>query len=176
MAGLATLPAHGQGEGTGYRLSAGDEVEIRVFRHEDLSGKFTLGSDGAVVLQFVGGVKLSGLTPEQARQRIESLLADGWLRKPQVTVNVADFARNTITVTGQVNHGGAFNVPRNKPFTISQAIGMAGGFNTRANPRAVILKRGNRSLIVNIKAIHEDPSQDITLQDGDEVIVKESRF
>ena len=159
-----------------YRLNTGDTVEIRVFRHEDIGGKFTLGSDGAVGLQFIGPVTLNGLTPAQAKQRIEALLADGWLRKPQVTVNVADFAKNSITVTGQVNRGGAFNVARNKPFTVAQAIGMAGGFNTRANTKAVMLKRGEKSFTIDVKAIFENPSLDLPLKDGDVLFIKESRL
>lgn len=159
-----------------YRLSTGDAVEIRVFRHDDIGGKFTLGSDGAVVLQFIGAVTLNGLTPDQASKRIEALLADGWLRKPKVTVNVADFAKNTITVTGQVNRGGAFNVARNKPFTVAQAVGMAGGFNTRANAKAVMLKRGTKSYTIDVRAIFENPSLDIPLKDGDVLFVKESRL
>ena len=159
-----------------YRLNTGDSVEIRVFRHDDIGGKFTLGSDGSVGLQFIGPVILNGLTPDQAKQRIEAKLADGWLRKPQVTVNVADFAKNTITVTGQVTRGGAFNVARNKPFTVAQAIGMAGGFNTRANAKAVMLKRGAKSFTINVKEIFENPSLDIPLKDGDVLFVKESRL
>lgn len=116
----------------------GDAVQIRVFRYDDPGGKFTLESDGAVVRQFIGRVTLGGRTPEQEWLRIESLLADGWLRKRQVTVNVAGFAKNTIIVTGQVNRGGAFNAARNKPVTVSLAIGMAGGFNTRANSKTVL--------------------------------------
>ena len=174
--GTAMPRATAQAAATGGRLGPGDAVEIRVFRHDDLGGKFTLGSDGAVVLQFIGRVTLGGLSPEQARLRIESLLADGWLRKPQVTVNVAEFAKNTITVTGQVNRGGAVNVARNKPFTVSQAIGMAGGFNTRANPKAVILQRDNKPYTINVKAIQQDPSRDIPLKDGDVLVVRESRL
>ena len=159
-----------------YRLNTGDTVEIRVFRHEDIGGKFTLGSDGAVGLQFIGPVTLNGLTPAQAKQRIEALLSDGWLRKPQVTVNVADFAKNFITVDGQVNRPNGFSVARNRPFTVAQAIGMAGGFNTRANAKAVILKRGAKSYTINVKAIYENPSLDLPLKDGDVLFVKESRL
>jgi protein involved in polysaccharide export with SLBB domain len=171
----AWLPAQtAAGSGT---LNAGDVVEVRVLRHDaELGGKFTLGADGTIELQLIGRVGLQGLTPEQAGRRITALLADGWLRKPQVTVNVADFARNTITVTGQVNRGGAFQVARNKPFTVSQAIGMAGGFNPRANPKAVMLKRGEKAYTINVRAILEDPSLDIPLRDGDVLFVKESRI
>jgi polysaccharide biosynthesis/export protein len=163
-----------QAQGSGGRLDVGDVVDIRVFRHEELGGKLTLGSDGAVILQFVGPVVLQGLTPEQARQRIEGLLANGWLRKPEVTVNIAEFAKNVITVQGQVNRGGAFSVARNKPFTVSQAIGMAGGFNTRANSKAVVLKRGEKTYTINVKEIQTKPSLDIPLRDGDVIFVKES--
>ncbi len=162
---------------SGGTLNVGDIVEVRVLRHDaDLGGKFTVGSDGTIELQLIGRVALKGLTPGQAGQRITAALADGWLRKPQVTVNVADFAKNTITVTGEVNRGGAFNVSRNKPFTVSQAIGMAGGFNTRANAKAVMLKRGDKSYTVNVKAIFQDPSLDIPLRDGDVLLVKTSAF
>ena len=158
-------------------LAPGDAVEIRVMRHDDqLGGKFTLGADGRVELQLIGSVTLGGLTTEQARQRIEGLLADGWLKRPKVTVNISEFAKNTITVTGHVKNGAAFSVPRNKPFTVSQAIGMAGGFDSRANSKAVILKRGTKAFTINVKAIQADPSKDIPLQDGDVLTVKPSAF
>jgi polysaccharide export outer membrane protein len=171
---VPSLQAHGAAGGQGGRLSAGDTIDIRVYRHDDLGGKLTLGADGTVGLQFVGPVNLQGLTAEQARQKIEALLADGWLRKPQVTVNITDFAKNFITVDGQVNRPNGFSVARNKPFTVTQAIGMAGGFNTRANKKAVILKRGNKTFTINVKAIYEDPSQDMPLQDGDVLLVPQA--
>jgi polysaccharide export outer membrane protein len=158
-------------------LNPGDVVEVRVLRHDaDLGGKYTIGSDGAIELQLIGRVRLQGSTPQQASHRITALLADGWLRKPQVAVNVADFAKNTITVTGQVNRGGAFSVPRNKPFTVTQAVGMAGGFNTRANQKGILLKRGTKSFTIDVKAIFENPSLDLPLKDGDVLMVRESRL
>lgn len=177
LGAASPLPAQNAASPDDATLNTGDMVEVRVLRHDaDLGGKYTIGSDGAIELQLIGRVSLRGLTPSQASQRITALLADGWLRKPQVTVNVADFAKNTITVTGQVNRGGGFQVARNKPFTVTQAIGLAGGFNTRANSKAVMLKRGAKSFTIDVKAIFENPSLDIPLQDGDVLLVKESRL
>lgn len=172
-AGTAPPPAMAQ-DNAGVRIASGDTVDIRVFRHDDLGGRFTVGPDGAVVLQFVGSVSLSGMTPEQATQKITGRLADGWLRKPQVSVNIAEFGKNFITVKGAVNRGGGFTVVRNKPFTVSQAIGMAGGFNNRANRKAVMLQRGQKSYTINVKEIESDPSLDIPLKDGDVLTVRES--
>jgi len=157
-------------------LAPGDEVGIQVVRHDELGGKFTLGTEGSVNLLLIGSVSLGGLTTEQARQRIESRLADGWLRRPQVAVNITEFAKITITVTGHVKAGGAFTVARNKPITVSQAIGRAGGFDSRANPKAVLLQRGTKVYDVNVKEIQQDPSKDIPLRDGDVLTVKQSVF
>ena len=161
LGAASPLPAQNAASTGDATLNTGDMVEVRVLRHDaDLGGKYTIGSDGAIELQLIGRVSLRGLTPSQASQRITALLADGWLRKPQVTVN----------------RGGGFQVSRNKPFTVTQAIGMAGGFNTRANAKAVMLKRGAKSFTIDVKAIFENPSLDIPLQDGDVLLVKESRL
>lgn len=158
------------------KLAVGDTVEIRVFRHDDIGGKFTLGSDGAAVLQFIGTVPLSGLTTRQATDKITKELQNGWLRRPQVTVNITEFAKNVITVTGEVRSGNSFTVARNKTVTVAQALGMAGGLTTRANPKAVLLKRGAKTYTINYKDIQNDPSLDIPLKDGDVLTVKESRL
>ncbi|MDB6071569.1 MAG: polysaccharide export protein [Verrucomicrobiales bacterium] len=174
LCAAATPPPVWAQDNAGVRIASGDTVDIRVFRHDDIGGKFTVGSDGTVILQFVGSVSLSGMTPEQATQKVTAMLADGWLRKPQVSVNIAEFGKNFITVKGAVNRGGGFTVTRNKPFTVSQAIGMAGGFNNRANRKAVMLQRGQKSYTINVKEIESDPSLDIPLKDGDVLTVRES--
>jgi len=173
-AALISAGPHLSAQQADVRLNVGDSVEVRIFRHDELGGKFTLGPDGSVMLQFIGQVPLRGLTPEQARRKIEALLADGWLRKPEVTVSVTEFAKNFITVDGQVNRPNGFSIARNKPLTITQAIGLAGGFTTRANKKAVLLKRGNKTFSVNVNAIYADPTQDRLLMDGDVLLVQQS--
>jgi polysaccharide export outer membrane protein len=159
-----------------HKLRAGDSVEIRIFRHDELSVRGPIGADGTVALQFIGSVSLAGLTPGQARARIESLYADGWLKKPQASVNVVEYARATITVSGQVNRPGTFTLPRNRNMTLLEAIGAAGHFNTRANQRTVLLKRGDRTWEVNVKNILKHPRTDVPLRDGDIIWVKEAIF
>ncbi len=159
-----------------YKLRAGDTVEIRVFKHDELSVRGPIGADGSVSLQFIGGIALAGLTPVQARARIEALYADGWLKKPQVSVNVVEYARASFTVAGQVNRPGNFALPRNRTMTLLEAIGTAGSFNTRANQRTVLLKRGSRTFEVNVKNILRHPQTDVPLRDGDVIWVKEAAF
>lgn len=163
-------------ESSSYKLRAGDGVEIRIFRHEELSVRGPIGADGTVALQFIGSIPVAGLTPGQARARIEAMYADGWLKKPQVAVNIVEYARATFTVTGQVNRAGTFTLPRNRNMTLLEAIGTAGHFKNTANQKRVLLKRGGKTYEVNVKNILRNPQTDVTLQDGDIVWVRESIF
>lgn len=172
LAGAA--PAQEADTSSSYKLRAGDAVEIRVFKHDELSVRGPIGADGSVALQFIGSISLAGLTPGQARARIEALYADGWLKKPQVAVNIVEYAKATFTVTGQVNRPGTFTLPRNRSMTLLEAIGTAGSFNTRANQRNVLLKRGSKTYEVNVKDILKKPATDIPLKEGDVIWVKEA--
>jgi len=167
-------PVPKESESSSYRLRAGDTVEIGVFRHDELSVRGPISADGTVALQFIHSVPVAGLTPGEARARIESLFADGWLKKPQVAVNIIEYCRASVTVSGQVNRPGTFTLPRNRSMTLLEAIGTAGHFNTRANQRNVLLKRGGKTYELNVKQILKNPQSDIPLRDGDIVWVKES--
>ncbi len=157
-------------------LRAGDTVDIRVSRHDELAVRGPVGTDGTVALMHIGSVALAGLTPVQAGARIEALYADGWLKKPQVSVNVTEYARGRFTVTGEVNRPNTYTLPRNRGMTLLEAIGTAGHFKTTANQRTVILKRGGRSYEINVKGILKNPATDVPLKDGDLIWVKESLF
>jgi polysaccharide export outer membrane protein len=163
-----------ESEASSYRLRAGDTVEIRVFHHDELSVRGPIAADGSVALQFIQSVPVAGLTPVQASARIVALYADGWLKKPQVAVNVLEYCRASITVSGQVNRPGTFTLPRNRSMTLLEAIGTAGHFNTRANQRSVLLKRGDKTWELNVKQILKNPRTDVPLRDGDIIWVKES--
>ncbi len=163
-----------QSESSSYALRAGDTVEIRMFKHDEISVRGPVGADGTVALQFIGSIPIAGLTPDQARARIEALYADGWFKKPQVAVNVVEYARATITVTGQVNRPGTFALSRNRSMTLLEAIGTAGHFKNTANQKHVLLKRGGRTYEVNVRNILKNPETDVTLRDGDIIWVKEA--
>lgn len=159
-----------------YQLRPGDQIEIRVFRHDDLSIRGPVSADGSIAMQFINSVRVAGLTPAQAGARIQALYADGWLKKPQVSVNVLEYARSTFTVTGAVNRANTFNLPRNRQLTLLEAIGAAGHFKNTANQKSVLIKRGGKSYTVNVKEILKNPAKDIVICDGDLIWVREAAF
>jgi polysaccharide export outer membrane protein len=165
-----------------YRVRANDIIEVKVFQEDDLSGKVRVREDGTVRLPLINDtVAVGGLSVTAVENKIRELLAKDYVRDPRVTVNVAEFSKTTITVMGQVNRGGAYSLANNKPVTLLQAIGTAGGYTRLANPKKVFLKRitnGQEQVYtIDARAMARDPqSATIYLKDGDVIDVKEAGF
>ncbi len=170
---LSPVPLSAQATET-YRLRPGDVVDIKMARHEEISLRGPIASDGSVELQFIGTVEIAGLTRAEAGARIRSLYADGWFKKPEIIVNLSESRKSFITVSGDVGTPGSYPISPIVPLTLTQAIATAGDFTTRANRRTVLLIRAGRTNEVNVKEIINGKAPDIQLREGDQVRVKTS--
>jgi polysaccharide export outer membrane protein len=118
-------PAHvnASTETGGYRLAPGDKLNIIIFDQPQLSGDFTVNSDGQILLPLAGEVKVGSLSLAEAQQRIQVQFADGILVHPVVSIRVTEY--RPIFVTGYVRK------PGNYPFifgaSVKAAIAVAGG-------------------------------------------------
>lgn len=167
-------PAGGRSSGVIGRL---DSVEIRVFREDDLTTSGQLSADGTIRMPLIGPVRLAGLTTDQAAAAITAMLKDGYLVSPQVSVSIQARVRRTVTVLGQAQNPGVFELPADRPLTLVEAVGMAGGATRIANLKKLTLKRRDgRVLTVNLKDITAGKAADIALRDGDVVSIPESLF
>lgn len=92
--------------------------------------------DGNISLPFIPDVRAAGLTlPDLTREvnkQYASIIAD-----MQVSVLLKDVVGNLVFVDGEVNRAGVFNM--RTPMTVQQAIAMAGGLKSTAEPRTVLL-------------------------------------
>ncbi len=173
---FSSLAASAQSSGDTYRLRAGDSVEIRMARHEDITLKGPVATDGTVQMPFINTVKIAGLTRAEAGAKIRALYADGWFKKPEVTVNITEARKAYIDIGGEVNNRGRYPLDPNSPMSLLQAITTAGDFTTRANRTIVLLIRGGTTSKINIKEIISGKRRDIQLLEGDTVRVQTSNF
>lgn len=153
-----------------------DSVEIRVFREDELTTRGQLSAKGTITMPLIGSVRIEGLTTDQAARLIERKLADGYLVKPEVSVSIAERIRRTVTVLGQAQRPGVFEIPPHRRLTLVEAIGMAGGLTRIANSKKVTIKGPHGVRIVNLKEIAAGKGADIPLQDGDVIVIPESLF
>jgi protein involved in polysaccharide export with SLBB domain len=175
---IGVLPGQssGQNERSSGVIGRLDTIEIRVHREDDLTTRGQLSADGTITMPFIGAVKVMGLTTDQAAALITRKLADGWLVKPEVSVSIEARIRRTVTVLGQAQRPGVFEIPAHRRLTLIEAVGMAGGVTRIANSKKITLKRGGSVMLLNLADIAAGKGTDIPLQDGDVITIPESLF
>jgi polysaccharide export outer membrane protein len=159
-------------------LGPGDVIEVRVYREQDISGMYQVGSEGDVVFPLCHRVVVAGVTPNGAADKFRECLAAGFIRDPQVTVVVKEYNSKKVFVFGEVQKPGALTYQDG--MSIVQAVTVAGGFNRVAAQNATSVTRRVKGQEVRIKV----PVQDIALgkapnfilEPGDIVFVPESLF
>ncbi len=161
------------------QLGVGDVFEVRVYGDEELSSSYRVAEDGSIDFPFIGSVTVIGLEPPQISELLATKLKDGqYLRDPQVSVFVTDYASKRVSVMGAVEKPGAF--PMTTGLTVIQAIGLAGGFSPLASRNSVVITRkskdGRRKIPVKAEDISEGEAPDIPLQAGDIIYVPERVF
>src|SRR5688572_23508926 len=80
-----------QMQGNAYELGREDVVTVTVLGHPELSGDFAVDREGMLAYPILGRVKGAGLTAADVEKKLTTLLADGYLKKPQVAVSVKEF-------------------------------------------------------------------------------------
>src|SRR5262249_52277937 len=116
-------------------LGPGDLLEISVFRWPDLQNYRTrVSPSGTIALPLLGTMRAGGLTESQLRDQIANGLKQTVMRDPQVSVFVAEYVSQQVSVTGAVARPGLIGLSRDHR-TVADMISEAGGFNEHAGGR-----------------------------------------
>jgi polysaccharide export outer membrane protein len=129
-------------QASAYRIRSTDKLSIRVFQEEDLSLISRVDSKGTVNLPLIGEVRVSGQTLSDAERTIETAYINGrFLRNPEVTVSVEEYAPREVSINGQVKNPGRFPLPVESTMTVLDLVTRAGGFTDTAQGTAVRVTR-----------------------------------
>ena len=162
----------------GTTLGPGDLVEVRVFQEADLSGAYRLSPEGTVDYPLCGKVQLGAMTSSQAADALTTCLANGYLRKPQVSVLIREYNSKKIFVFGEVQKPGTF--PYEENMSIVQAVTLAGGFTKVASKNSTQVTRAvdglEKKIRVPVEDIGNGRERNFSLEPGDIVFVPESFF
>jgi polysaccharide export outer membrane protein len=172
------LPPDGAGA-SDQRLSAGDVLEIEVFRVPELSSSERIDPTGSITLPLIGSIEVAGLRVADAEARIETILAREYLQDPQVSIFVEEFANMTFTVGGSVKRPGVFELTGDT--TLLEAIAQAEGTTDMANPRQVLLfrRRPNaagdvEAYVIDLRGVMRGELRDPRIASDDKIMVPRS--
>lgn len=150
-----------------YRLGAGDRIRVTVFEQQDLTNTYAVDQSGYIAFPLVGSVPARGHTAKQIEATLASKLRDGYLRDPDVSVEVDRY--RPVFVMGEVGAAGQYSyVPG---LTIQKAVAMAGGYTPRANQSSVDITRDINGKVLTGRVRTTDP-----LLPGDTIYIRERLF
>lgn len=170
---------------TARTIRAGDTVALAVWDSQPDSliataeqrvvpmQNIAVSPSGRIFVPYVGEVRVSGLTAEDARREIESqmraIVPDG-----QVQLAVTPGAGNTIEVVTGVARPGSVAMPETSP-TILAVLAQAGGIAPTLRNPLVRLNRAGQGYAIPARSLFSDPRHDIQLRGGDRILIEEDQ-
>jgi len=123
----------------GYRIGAGDVLQIVVWKEPDASlPDIVVRSDGKISVPLIGEVDVAGLTPEELKDRLVEKLSH-FINSPVVSVQPKQINSRKVFMLGRVRKEGP--IPLIRPMTVLQAIGEAGGLAEFAKKTKIYVLR-----------------------------------
>ncbi|GGD50757.1 polysaccharide export protein [Erythrobacter arachoides] len=160
-----------------YRIGASDVLQINVFDEPALSlDEITVDSSGTIPFPLVGDVQVAGRTGREVATEIQDRLGAEYLRNPQVSVFVTNSARLRLTVEGDVETPGVFEIKGDT--SLLQAIALAGGPTQTANLEEIIVFRHVDQAVYaaqfDLRDVRMGIEPNVPLEAGDIVVVSAS--
>lgn len=157
-----------------FTFGPGDSLQIRVWRHDDLSMDVTIAPDGAISYPLVGRVQVAGLTYDQVVARLQTAVSEFYV-DAQVSVNIAQVTNQKVLVLGEVAQPMVLQITND--LSLLEALTRAGGIHADARTKNVLVVRGGADkpvvFTVDVEAVYGrgDFAQMVYLQRGDIVYV-----
>jgi len=127
-----------------YLLDTGDIVRVSVYGDAEISQNYKVDDGGAIMFPLVGPVDVRGATTQMAAANIAQALANGYMRNPNVAVEIDTY--RPFFIQGAVKNAGQFAYVYG--MTVRAAIATAGGYSETADrSRAVIYRRQGKQMV-----------------------------
>jgi polysaccharide export outer membrane protein len=164
-----------------YVIGPQDNLSVIVTDETDLTGKYRVDTDGTISMPYLQRVPVAGLSVAEAQMKITQLLKAGYLRNPQVRVEVDQFKARSVIVNGEVRTPGKVTLP-GSTISLLEALILAGSPTNNAANEVIVIhpsKTGEppaNPITVNRKELELGRAgRDVTLQDGDIVNVPQAK-
>ncbi|HET8646367.1 MAG TPA: polysaccharide biosynthesis/export family protein [Vicinamibacteria bacterium] len=130
-------PAPAPAQDSAYVIGPEDILRVVVYGQADLSQTVVVQPDGSITFPLVGRIVASGLTPEDLRRSLVTLLSKRYLRNPQVTVTVQEYRSKSVFVVGEVARPGTYALQG--ATTVVEVLAKAGP-TPSAGPEVIIVR------------------------------------
>ncbi len=148
-------------------LSAGDELQIRIWGQVNFSANLRIGREGQIYLPKVGAVHVAGLTVAAAEAHLRQAM-ERIYRNFELSVDLGEIHSIQVYLAGWSRQPGEYTVSALS--TLVDAVFLSGGPSNAGSMRHVVLKRDGRVLTdfdLYDLLVKGDKTGDVKLQPGD---------
>jgi polysaccharide export outer membrane protein len=156
-------------------VSSGDLLTVDVAGAPEYRHDVRVGSAGDASLPLVGNIKLAGLSTSQAESLVARTLQErGFFNDPQVSVFVKEYATEGISVLGEVQHPGIYQLLGHR--TLLDAISAAGGTTPKAGKKVTITERDRPESSQTVVLSYDEGQtmSNVMVRPGDTVVVSKA--
>lgn len=155
-----------------YVVGPQDVLLITSYDQPELTGKFTVETDGSFTYPLIGRVQAGGLTLRGVEELLKKdLVSKGFFKDPQVTVAIAQYRSQKIHIVGEVRTPGTYALSGD--MRLVEALALAGSGTAMASGEVVIVHESGESERVDLRELENgDLSRNVPLMSGDTIFVQ----
>jgi polysaccharide export outer membrane protein len=120
-----------------YRIGPQDLLDINIFEAPELNRTVRVSENGEVSLPLLGGIHVVRLTARELENTLAAKLRE-FLKDPHVSVMVTAIESHPVSVIGEVNKPGVFQVRGSK--TLLEMLSMAQGLAPDAGDEILVMR------------------------------------
>lgn len=184
VAWMPALRAQNKADNRDYIVGPQDVLRIAVFEEPQLTGSYRVDTDGSFTYPFIGLVPAAGQTLRGIEEFLVKKLGEGWVKRPQVTVEVEQFRARNIFIVGEVKSPGKYPITGAQT-TLLEALAQAGYLSGNSGTEVLVLKPGARpvdnpltveaatdTIRVSLAELQEGrPAANILIREGETIFV-----
>ena len=137
LAGLSALLAAAL-PAADYEIGPGDVLKVVVVGQAEMTGSFAVDAEGMLGFPVLGKLKASEHTTLDLERKLTTLLADGILKRPQVTVTVAEYGSQKVFVAGEVPRPGQYALKADR--SLLALLGDVGPLGPDAGHEVIVVR------------------------------------
>jgi len=166
-------------------IQPGDTLSLRIWDSSDNSlltsaeqkvaqlSDVKVAANGSVFMPYVGNISVIGLTPDLARESMQSAL-EIIVPSAQVQLSMSQGRSNSVDLVSGVPKPGAYPLP-DRNFTVLSLLAAGGGISPNLNNPQIRLVRGGAIYGTSVNRLLDSPNLDTLLRGGDQVFVEEDQ-
>ncbi|TAA74558.1 MAG: polysaccharide export outer membrane protein [Candidatus Electronema aureum] len=158
-----------------YQIGSGDVLSITVYGYDELKTKVRVSETGTIEFPLIGTVQLGGIKTSAASRKIEEMLSEGYIVKPQVQIYIEEFKSKKVAALGPFNKPGLIEL--SGPTTLLELISKAGGLQKDAGETITVTREevggGQKNITIEVKKLIDegDAASNIPILGGETIAV-----